>query len=134
MQIAWPARNNSLRAPFSRFGERPTPRLRLPSALQLLTIGIVGLASLPLAYRVSRAPGGGPGGLDCLLGARALEVVGNSRRLWFAVVGAAALSGVPFAWLTARTALPFRRLWLVAGLLTLVIPSYIGTMMFIAAF
>jgi len=51
-----------------------------------------------------------------------------------AVVVSAALIGIPFAWLTARTDLPMRRFWLVGGLLTLVIPSYIGAMMYIAAF
>src|SRR5690606_4635797 len=78
--------------------------------------------------------GAGEAGLAYLLDGRTLKVISNSLLLTGAVVAAAALIGVPFAWLTARTDLPFRRFWLVAGLLTMVIPSYIGAMMYIAAF
>lgn len=107
---------------------------RLPPALQTLTVLIVALVSLPLLYLLVRTLGAGQEGLDYLFSARTLNVVVNSLVLAGAVVVAAALIGVPFAWLTARTDLPLRRLWLVGGLLTLVIPSYIGAMMYIAAF
>jgi len=100
----------------------------------MVTVLIVALVSLPLLYLVVRALGAGQEGLDYLLNIRTLNVIVNSLVLTAAVVTAAALIGIPFAWLTARTDLPFRRFWLVGGLLTLVIPSYIGAMMYIAAF
>jgi iron(III) transport system permease protein len=107
---------------------------RLPSLLQAITLLIVALVSLPIGYLVVRALGAGQEGLDYLLDARTLTVIANSLLLMVAVVVSAALIGIPFAWLTARTDLPLRRFWLVGGLLTLVIPSYIGAMMYIAAF
>jgi iron(III) transport system permease protein len=131
MQITQTIRNTTLRTLPAFPAQFP---LRLPPLLPTLTLLIVALVSLPLAYLVVRALGAGQEGLDYLLNARTLNVVVNSLVLTAAVVTAAALIGVPFAWLTARTDLPLRRLWLVAGLLTLVIPSYIGAMMYIAAF
>ncbi|MBZ0293679.1 MAG: iron ABC transporter permease [Anaerolineae bacterium] len=107
---------------------------RLPSLLQTITVLIIVLVSLPIAYLVVRALGAGQAGLDYLLSARTLTVAVNSLVLTAAVVTAAAVIGISFAWLTSRTDLPLRRLWLVGGLLTLVIPSYIGAMMYIAAF
>jgi len=107
---------------------------RLPSILQTMTVLIVALVSLPLVYLVVRALGAGQEGLSYLFNERTFTIIINSLVLTAAVVVAAALIGVPFAWLTARTDLPLRRVWLVGGLLTLVIPSYIGAMMYIAAF
>lgn len=134
MQISQPLRN-PLRPVLARLGDFAfLPAWRRPSMLQLLTLLIVGIVSLPLGYLVVRALGAGEAGLTYLLDVRTLNVMGNSLLLMVAVVVSAALIGVPFAWLTARTDLPFRRFWLVTGMLTLVIPSYIGAMMFIAAF
>ena len=76
----------------------------------------------------------GSDGIDYLLKARTLRIVTNSLMLVAAVTISAALIGVPFAWLTARTDLPYRRAWLVVGLLTMVIPSYLGAVTYIAAF
>ncbi len=132
MQISQTVRNTiTLRVPLSFPARFP---FRLPSLLQTITILIVVLVSLPLVYLVVRALGAGQEGLEYLLNIRTLNVVVNSLLLTVAVVAAAALIGIPFAWLTTRTNLPLRRFWLVGGLLTLVIPSYIGAMMYIAAF
>ena len=107
---------------------------RHPSPLQVITALIVALVSLPLGYLVLRAVGAGQAGIDILFEARTLTVLFNSLVLAGSVVIGASVIGVPFAWLTARTDLPFRRFWLVGGLLTMVIPSYIGAMIYIAAF
>jgi len=107
---------------------------RLPSMLQAITLLIVALVSLPLVYLSVRALGAGQEGLGYLFNERTLRIVVNSLVLTAAVMFAAALIGVPFAWITTRTDLPLRRVWLVGGLLTLVIPSYIGAIMYIAAF
>lgn len=102
--------------------------------VRAFTLLIVLLVSLPLGYLVIRALGAGEGALAYLTSPSTLRVIGNSILLMVAVVASATLIGVPFAWLTTRTDLPLRRLWLVLGLLTMVIPSYIGAMMYIAAF
>ncbi|MFO7323015.1 MAG: iron ABC transporter permease [Chloroflexota bacterium] len=134
MQISQTART-PLRTTLARYAPRSTAfKPPAPTALQLITLLIVALVSLPIGYLVIRAAGAGEAGLAYLLDGRTLKVISNSLLLTGAVVAAAALIGVPFAWLTARTDLPFRRFWLVAGLLTMVIPSYIGAMMYIAAF
>ena len=38
------------------------------------------------------------------------------------------------AWLTTRTDLPFARFWLIVGLLTMVIPSYLGATTYLSMF
>lgn len=108
------------------------PGVRLPSPLPLAAGAVVAVVLLPLAYLVLRALGAGAAGLAYLLDARTLAVLVNSLVLTAAVALAAAVIGVLFAWLTARTDLPLRRLWLVAGMLPLVIPSYIGAITLIA--
>lgn len=102
--------------------------------IRVFTVLIVLLVSLPLGYLILRAVGAGDSALAYLTSQSTLRVIGNSIILMIAVVISAALIGVPFAWLTTRTDLPLRRFWLVTGLLTMVIPSYIGAMMYIAAF
>jgi iron(III) transport system permease protein len=63
-----------------------------------------------------------------------VEVSVNSGLLVVAVTAASIVVGVPLAFLTVRTDLPFRRLWTVVAALPLVIPSYIGAFAFVSAF
>jgi iron(III) transport system permease protein len=109
---------------------------QLPRAAGLYVIGalIAALAALPLIYLLLRASGAGVAGLEKLASPRALGILLNSALLAGAVACSAALIGVPFAWLTTRTTLPFRRAWLVLGLLPMVIPSYLGAMAFVEVF
>ncbi|MCK6579228.1 MAG: iron ABC transporter permease [Anaerolineae bacterium] len=120
----------ALRAPMRRVRRRS----RTMSILTLIAALTVAVTLLPIAYLAVRALGSGSEGLAYALSPRTLAVVGNSIALAAAVAISAALVGVPFAWLTTRTTLPLRRFWLVAGSLPMVIPSYIGAMIFIAAF
>jgi iron(III) transport system permease protein len=99
-----------------------------------VSLVIVLLTALPLLYLVVRSAGVGSEAIEYLLSPRTLTVIGNSLALAFAVAGASLLIGVPFAWLTCRTDLPFRRIWLVAGLLGMVIPSYLGAITFVEVF
>ncbi len=131
MQIT--LRNPAFRTTLTWITRKPVLRWPL-SGLQMAALAILGVVLLPVAYLVMRALGAGTEGVAYLLDARTLGVVGNSLALTAAVVLSSALIGVPFAWLTARTNLPLRRLWLISGLLTLVIPSYIGALTYIAAF
>jgi iron(III) transport system permease protein len=110
------------------------PQWRWPSLLHLFGVIVALLVLLPLAYLVLRALGAGTDGLDYLLRERTLRIVTNSLVLVVLVTAGATLIGVPFAWLTARTDLPGRRVWLVVGLLTMVVPSYLGAVTYVAAF
>jgi iron(III) transport system permease protein len=118
----------------------PLPSLRgwptLPRIPWLILAGalVAGLAALPLLYLVIRAVGAGEAGIETLLRPRTFSIVSNSLLLMGAVTLSSALIGVPFAWLTARTDLPYRRVWLVLGLLPMVIPSYLGAIAFAEAF
>lgn len=134
MQLSPSIRNHPLMTVVTRAAVPAERRLGTLSTLQILTGIIVALVLMPLVYLVIRAVGAGESGLAYVLDARTINVLGNSIALMGAVALASALIGVPFAWLTARTDLPLRRFWLVGGLLPMVIPSYVGAMMFIAAF
>lgn len=105
-----------------------------PSFLQIITILIVCVILVPLVYLIMRALGTGAEGVEYLLSARVVRIISNSLVLAVTVVAGAITIGIPFAWLTSRTNLPFRRFWLVSGMLSMVIPSYIGAMMYITAF
>jgi len=63
-----------------------------------------------------------------------VEILLTSLGLVAAVTGASICIGVPLAFLTVRTDLPFRRFWTIAVALPLVIPSYLGAFTFISAF
>ena len=110
--------------------------LRLPQfgVLQLFAGGVALIMVLPLLYLVLRALGAGQEGLEYLLRERTLQIIINSLILVVTVTASSVALGVPFAWLTARTDLPFRRAWLVVGLLTMVIPSYLGAVTYIEMF
>ncbi len=110
------------------------PRLPRFSFLQIFGIVIALFMLLPLAYLLLRAAGAGQEGVEYLLRERTFEIVVNSLVLVVTVTGTSVLIGVPFAWLTARTDLPYRRIWLVVGLLTMVIPSYLGAVTYVAMF
>lgn len=129
-------RTITLPNPFPRLHDRPglsIPRRRL-SLLQLIGLIIAGLSLLPIVYLVIQALSTGQEGIDYLLRERTLEIMANSIVLMGVVTVSAVVVGVPFAWLTARTDLPLRRVWLVVGLLPMVIPSYLGAVTMIAAF
>lgn len=124
---------SAVRDSLSAFKPARRPAWRV-NPLRALTLAIIAVVLLPILYLVVRAVGTGADGLAYLLDGRTLAVVWNSLALMVAVMLASALIGVPFAWLTARTNLPLRRFWLIGGMLTMVIPSYIGAMMYIQAF
>jgi len=63
-----------------------------------------------------------------------IEVLINTLLLMGGVTTLSILIGVPLAWLTVQTDLPFRRFWSVIVALPLVVPSYIGAFTFVSAF
>lgn len=58
----------------------------------------------------------------------------NSLILMGGVTAGSMLIGVPLAYLTVRTDMPFRRFWSIAVALPLVVPSYVGAFALVSAF
>jgi iron(III) transport system permease protein len=112
----------------SRGGERPPFWILLPAVL----VAIFEL--LPLLYLLARTLGAGENAWDMLFRSRTLEVVLNSAVLAGAVAVSTIVIAVPLAWLTSRTDLPGRAFWGTVAALPLVIPSYIGAVVVVAAF
>ena len=110
----------------SRAG-RPPAAVWIPSAL------VAAAMALPLAYVVLRAIGAGSEAWDLLFRVRVLETLGRTVSLMAAVTAASIVLAVPLAWLTVRTDLPFRRFWAVVTALPLVVPSYVGGFVVVAA-
>ena len=110
------------------------PRLDRHQALQCIAVATALVVLLPLAWLVLRATGAGAEGLAWALRPRTLTILANSIVLTVTVVAGALAIGLPFAWLTARCEFPLRRFWLIAGLLTMVVPSYLGAVTLLAAF
>jgi len=75
-----------------------------------------------------------PRAVELLFSPRTLDILLNSLLLMGLVTGFSILLGVPLAYLTVRTNLPFRRFWTVVVALPLVIPSYVGAFAFVSAF
>ncbi|MPZ70489.1 MAG: ABC transporter permease subunit [Actinobacteria bacterium] len=81
---------------------------------------------LPLAYLIVRAAEADSSSWDLILRMRTVWLGLRSAGLALAVTLAGVAIGLPLAWLTTRTDLPFRRIWAVLVALPLVIPSYVG--------
>ena len=89
------------------------------------TLVVAGML-IPVTYLVIRTIGIGSEIPELLWRQRTFEIIANSILLMLAVSCASVLIAVPISWLTTKTDLPFRRLFSVATVLPLVIPSYVG--------
>ena len=120
--------NGALRQarPHWRFGNR--------QLAQAASLAVVAVVMIPVAYLVLGAFHAGAEGIDYLLRARTLRIVGNSLALMLTVTACASFIALPFAWLTARSDLPWRRVFLALGLAAMVIPSYLTAVTFSEAF
>ncbi|HWO83482.1 MAG TPA: iron ABC transporter permease [Solirubrobacterales bacterium] len=103
--------------------------------LGLLGLGaLIGAAAvLPAAYLVVVIAGDLSAALEVAFSSRALETLLRTAALTAAVVAASLAIALPIGWLTVRTDLPGRRLWTVLCTLPLVIPSYVGAYLLVAA-
>jgi iron(III) transport system permease protein len=103
--------------------------------LHLLAAAVAVVVLLPLTWLVLAANRVGVRqGLELLLQPDVMQVSINSFLMTGLVTGFSILLGVPMAYLTVRTDLPFRRFTTVVLALPLVIPSYIGAFAFVSAF
>lgn len=119
-----------------RAGPEPArPARRRPSRALVASAGAVaGAAALPAVYLVLRASDAGLGGVArTLASAETGRLLVRTTLLCGAVTATAIAVAVPLAWLTTRTDLPGRRLWVVLSALPLVIPSFVGAYAFVAA-
>ena len=112
--------------PFDRAGW-PPGFIWVPSLL------VAAAMVLPLAYLIVRTVGTGGDAWDLLFRIRVLETLGRTVLLALAVTAASIVLALPLAWLTVRTDLPLRRVWSVLTSLPLVIPSYVGGLVAVAA-
>ena len=92
----------------------------------LATAALVAILSLlPLYYLFARAVDGGSETWDLVFRARTAQVLVRTAVLIVFVTLFSALVAVPLAWLTARTDMPLKRLFTVAAVLPLVVPSFV---------
>jgi iron(III) transport system permease protein len=106
-----------------------------PLGLTLLCGVIAAGMVFPVVWLVFEAGTVEPGrAYDLLAQAQTREAFFNSLLLMAGVTGLSILLGVPLAYLTTRTNLPFRRFWTIVVALPLVIPSYVGAFTFVSAF
>ena len=101
---------------------------------QAVSLAVVAVVLIPIVYLILGALSAGQEGIDYLIRARTLRIVGNSIGLMLSATFCATLIAVPFAWLTSRSDLPWRRAWLVLGLAAMVIPSYLTAVTYTEAF
>ncbi len=122
-----------MRPPPSR-AALPSPRARRPPTPLLVAGLVVGAAVLlPAAYLAVVVVGDLGPALDTAFDSRTAAVLARTVGLAAAVTAASIGIAVPVAWLTVRTDLPARRLWATLCTLPLVIPTYVGAYLFVAA-
>jgi len=117
------------------FGPDQSDSERVSLGLAVLSGAIAAAMVFPLLWLFVRVRDVElPRALELLFSPRTLDILLNSLLLMGLVTGFSILLGVPLAYLTVRTNLPFRRFWTVVVALPLVIPSYVGAFAFVSAF
>lgn len=102
-----------------------TTRPQLTSPLQVVTLASAVLILLPLAYVTSQALSADSAVWSRLWTTRIPELVTNTVRLSASVACLTLVLGVSTAWLVTRVEFPGRRLWEVALVLPLAMPTYV---------
>lgn len=128
--------SNTIARMVTRGGQLRRPPLPAAAATLALwgpALLVAAAVLLPILYLLIRALEAGPAVWALVFRVRTLQII--ARTLWLAltVTAASAVIAVPLAWLTARTDLPLRRLWATLTALPLVIPSYVGAYLMVAA-
>lgn len=100
----------------------------LPAALA------AALTLIPVVYVVVRSLSADSAAVDRAFSARTFELLVNSVGLAGAVSLTSVAISIPYAWLVTSSDMPGRRFFAATGPLPLVVPSYVGALMLIAAF
>ena len=106
---------------------------RPPATILVPAILVAGAISIPIVYLLVRTLGAGGEPWELLFRLRTLEILIRSAFLVVTVTGVSIILALPLAWLTVRTDLPGRGFWAVLSVLPLVIPSYVGGFIVVAA-
>ena len=107
-------------------------RARSARGLTLVALLLASFFALPLLH-LFLEHFGGTGGVGALLDERSLGPLTRSVVLATLVAGCSTVVGTAGAWLVTRTDLPGRRMWRVLLPIPLVIPSFIGAFVLVAA-
>ena len=103
---------------------RGRSRLITPPAIVLIPALLVGAAMLlPVVYLLIRGASASEQAWDLLFRMRTLETLARTLLLMGCVTALSALIAVPFAWLTLRSDLPFRRVWTILAALPWSFPA-----------
>lgn len=125
-----PVVTNRARGPAPRAGSWRAP---VPVA-GIAGGAVAALMLLPLGYLVIRSSEPGVARIwQEMTSPRALSALWRTTLLAAAVTASAVAIAVPVAWLTVRTDLPLRRVWVVLAALPLAIPTYVGAFAFVGA-
>lgn len=115
-------------------GLRPSrARARVPRVTAGAAIAVGAVTALPIVYLIVRSLEADASSWDLILRDRTVWLALRSAGLVVAVTASSLAIGVPLAWLTMRTDLPYRRVWAVLVSLPLVIPSYVGAFALLGA-
>jgi len=104
-----------------------------PPWLLLAGVLVAAAAVLPAAYLFVVVAGDLGDALAEAFTSRTAAILARTLGLAAAVTATAVAIALPIGWLTVRTDLPGRRVWAVLCTLPLVIPSYVGAYLFVAA-
>jgi iron(III) transport system permease protein len=106
-----------------------------PAPAWLLAAGmlVAAAAVLPAAYLFVVVAGDLGEAVADAVASDTAAILARTLALAAAVTATAVAIALPVGWLTVRTDLPGRRLWAVLCTLPLVIPSYVGAYLFVAA-
>lgn len=104
-----------------------------PLSLVLAALVVALAMMLPIGYLTLRTVNVGEEVWSLLFQTSTIQVLINSVLLALVVTILSTFIAVPLAFITIRTNLPGRRFWSIATLLPLVIPTYVGSFVIIAA-
>jgi len=105
----------------------------VPVSLTAGALLVCGLVVLPIAYLLIRSAEASDQSWDLILRGRTAWLAIRTIGLAAAVTATAGAIGIACAWLATRSDLPFRGVWAVLYALPLVIPSYVGAFVLLAA-
>ncbi len=105
----------------------------MPSFVAVPALSVAVLLSLPLVWLVIRAGQGGLEGLSVAWEPTTIGLLRTTFLLVLAVTATTAVLGTSFAWLTARSDIPFRRALVALTALPLVMPTFVGAYTLVAA-
>ena len=109
-------------------------RRATPRWLWAIAIAVLVPVVLPMLFLVAQVLSAGESAWSTLFSTNTLADVVRSLLFTAAVTGSAATIGLASAWLTERTDIPFRHLWVVTVSLPLVIPSYVLALSYLSFF